>query len=252
MTAKPLAIVIGAGPGLGLALIRRFAEGGMIVAFIARRAAAVAEYQAIMDVEGLETKGYVADAGKPEEISRVFTEATAVHGNAHALVYNAAIIEPSRFVTPSGIAEARYADAPGWKAHGEPIGYDYLMDAFRTNVAGAMHAAQLVAPDMIGQGRGTILLTGGVLAFNPWIEWGVTSLGKAAIRSLGHSLFKELQPKGVQVATVAIHGTMAKGTSYDHALVADAYWRVHMRPETEWAPDYHFKPGADDGGDPDA
>jgi NAD(P)-dependent dehydrogenase (short-subunit alcohol dehydrogenase family) len=252
LTGKPLAIVIGAGPGLGLALVRRFAEGGMTVAFIARRAAAVAEYQAALDAEGLDTRGYAADAGRPEEISRIFAEAKATCGEASVLIYNAAIIEPSRFVTPSGIGEARYADAPGWKSHGEPIGFDYMMDAFRTNVAGAMHAAQLVAPDMIARGSGTILLTGGVLAFGPWIEWGVTSLGKAALRSLGHSLFKELQPKGVQVSSVAIHGTMAKGTPYDPALVADAYWRVHARPETEWAPDYHFRAGADDGGDPDA
>ena len=252
MTGKQLAIVIGAGPGLGLALVRRFALGGMTVAFVARRAEAVADYKAALDAEGLDTIGYVADAGRPDEIGRVIAEARAAHGDVRALIYNAAIVEPSRFVTPSGIGEARYADAPGWKSHGEPIDFDYMMDSFRTNVAGAMHAAQLVSPDMIANGRGTILLTGGVLAFGPWIEWGVTSLGKAALRSLGHSLFKELQPKGVQVSTVAIHGTMAKGTPYDHALVADAYWHVHTRPEAEWEPDYHFKPGADDGGDPDA
>ena len=105
---------------------------------------------------------------------------------------------------------------------------------------------------MIERGRGTILLTGGVLAFGPWIEWGAVSLGKAALRSLGHSLFKELTPHGVQVATIAIHGTMAKDTPYDHDRVADAYWQVHERPVGEWEPDYHFKPGADDGADPDA
>lgn len=252
MTGRPLAIVIGAGPGLGLALIRRFAQGGMMVAFVARRAEAVAQYQSQLDAEGLHVRGYVADAGRPAEIGKVLAEARAAYGEASVLIYNAAIIEPSRFVTNSGISEARYADAPGWKSHGEPIGFDYLMGSFCTNVAGAMHAAQQVAPGMMARGKGTILLTGGVLAFEPWIEWGVTSLGKAALRSLGHSLFKELRPHGVQVATVAIHGTMAKGTPYDHALVADAYWRIPARPDAEWAPDYHFKPGASDGGDPDA
>ena len=78
------------------------------------------------------------------------------------------------------------------------------------------------------------------------------SLGKAALRSLGHSLFKELEPHGVQVSTVAIHGTMATGTPYDHDLVADAYWRLHMRPRGEWDPDFHFKADAADGADPDA
>ena len=168
------------------------------------------------------------------------------------LIYNAAIIEPSRVVTRSGISEAQYGNAPGWTAHGEPVTSDYLVYSFRTNVAGAHHAARRAAPAMIERGRGTILLTGGVLAFGPWIEWGAVSLGKAALRSLGHSLFKELTPHGVQVATIAIHGTMAKDTPYDHDRVADAYWQVHERPVGEWEPDYHFKPGADDGADPDA
>ncbi|MDN2568338.1 SDR family NAD(P)-dependent oxidoreductase [Aquibium sp. A9E412] len=249
---RPLAVVVGAGPGLGLALIRRFARGGMAVGFLARRAEAVAGYQAALDAEGLDTRGFVADAGDAPAVGRVFAELRRSHGEPDVLIYNAAIVEPSRFVTPSGIAEARYGAAPGWQARGAPIDAEALVDGFRTNVAGALHAAQQVAPGMIARGRGTILLTGGVLAFGPWIEWGAVSLGKAALRSLGHSMFKELAPHGVQVATVAIHGTMAKGTAYDHDRVAEAYWQVHMRPPARWEPDVHFKPGADDGGDPDA
>ena len=249
---QPLAAVIGAGPGLGIALVRRFASAGMAVAFLARRPGGVPALQRGLGAEGLGTRGLVADAREPGAVSAVFDTLRQSHGDAEVLVYNAAIIEPSRFVTPSGIAEAQYSNAPGWKAHGEPVSFDYLMDAFRTNVAGALHAAQQVAPAMMERRRGTILLTGGVLAFGPWIEWGVTSLGKAALRSLGHSLFKELSPHGVQVATVAIHGTMAKGTPYDHDRVADAYWRLHGRRQGEGGPDFHFKPHADDGADPDA
>ena len=242
------ALVIGAGPGLGKALVKRFARGGYETGFAARRAEAVADYQSGFDEEGFSTRGFVADAAVPADMDRVFDE----FGAPEVVIYNAAIIEPSRFVTPSGISEAQYSSAPGWTAHGEPVSVDYLVDSFRTNVAGALHAAQMAAPAMIAAGKGTILLTGGVLAFGPWIEWAAVSLGKAALRSLGHSLFKELTPHGVQVATVAIHGTMAKGTAYDHDQVADAYWHVHERPRSEWEPDFHFKPGADDGADPDA
>lgn len=246
--APPKALVVGAGPGLGVALVRRFAQGGCEVAFCARRGAAIDAYQAELDAEGLATTGFVADASDTGSLDHVFDS----FGSPEVLIYNAAIIEPSRFVTPSGISEAQYGNAPGWTAHGEPVTSDYLVDSFRTNVAGAHHAARRAAPAMIERGRGTILLTGGVLAFGPWIEWGAVSLGKAALRSLGHSLFKELTPHGVQVATIAIHGTMAKDTPYDHDRVADAYWQVHERPVGKWEPDYHFKPGADDGADPDA
>ncbi len=249
---RPAAVVVGAGPGLGRALVRRFAQAGMAVGFVARRAEAVAEYRSAFDVEGLSTAGHVADAAVPATLDRAFAAIAEAHGDPELLVYNAAIVEPSRFVTRSGIETARYADAPGWAARGDPVDFDALVEGFRSNVAGALHAARRVAPAMIDRGRGTILLTGGILAFGPWIEWGAVSLGKAALRSLGHSLFLELRPLGVQVSVVAIHGTMAKGTPYDHDLVADAYWHLHRRPASDWAPDFHFKAAEGDGRDPDA
>jgi len=238
------AVVVGMGPGLGLALVRRFAQGGMPVAFIGRRAGALAQFEAQLKSEGLNVKGFVADAAKPETMNAAFAEIKAIFGEPEALIYNAAIIEPARFVTPSGIDEVSYGDAPGWRSHGEPASFDYLVEAFKANVAGALHAAQLVTPAMLAKGRGTVLLTGGVLAFEPWLEWGVTALGKAALRSLGLSLFQELAPAGVRVCTVAIHGTMHPGTLYDPALVADAYWNLHDERAGDWLPDFHFKPEA--------
>lgn len=245
-------IVIGMGPGLGQALVKKFAREGHRVAFVGRRAEAIVRYEQDLRAEGLDVSGFVGDAGKPEEMDLVHAAIRERHGDAEALIYNAAIIEPARFVTPSRLGEVKYGTADGWKSHGEAASVDYVVDAFRTNVAGALHAAQAVAPKMIDRGRGTILLTGGVLAFGPWIEWGVTSLGKAALRSLGHSLEKELAPAGIHVSTVAIHGTMQAGTPYDHDLVAEAYWKLHLQPRDQWQADFHFKQDADDGGDPDA
>lgn len=245
------AVIIGAGPGLGLALIRRFAQQGLQTAFVARRAEAVAEYHASLQAESLETLGIVGDAADPTSLAAALAQARAAHGAPDVMIYNAAIIEPSRFVTNSGITEARYTEGPGWAARGAPLDLAAFEAGLRANVTGAFQAAQAVAPDMINRGRGTILLTGGVLAFGPWIEWGAVSLGKAALRSLGHSLALELTPLGVQVATIAIHGTMTKGTPYDHDLVAAAYWDTHQRKAADWTPDVHFRAGPKDGEDPD-
>lgn len=245
------AVVIGAGPGLGLALVRRFAEGGMRVAMIARRAGALAGYRGRLAAAGLDALPFAADAGDPAALAAALAAARAGHGPPEVLIYNAALVEPARFVTPSGIAEARYADAPGWRARGAPADLAYLHRSLSVNVAGALQAAQAVAPAMLAAGRGTILLTGGVLAFGPWLEWGPVALGKAALRSLGHSLALELGPSGVQVAVVAIHGTMARGGPYDPDLVADLYWRTHLRPAADWSADVHFRADAADGKDPD-
>ncbi|MCL4186282.1 MAG: SDR family NAD(P)-dependent oxidoreductase [Rhodobacteraceae bacterium] len=245
------AVVVGAGPGLGLALVRRFAAAGMRVAMIARRAGALAGYRAGLAAEGLDALPLAADAGEPASLAAALDAARAAIGPPDVMIYNAALIEPARFVTPSGIAEARYAGAPGWRAHGAPVDRTYLGQSFAVNVAGALQAAQAAAPDMVAAGRGTILFTGGVLAFGPWIEWGPVALGKAALRSLGQSLALELGPSGVQVAVVAIHGTMARGGPYDPERVAGLYWQTHLRPAAEWTVDVHFRADAADGRDPD-
>lgn len=235
------AVVVGMGPGLGQALVRRFAQGGHPVAFVGRRAEALAAHAAHLAGEGLEVAGVVGDAGRPDSMDAAFAEIRRRHGDPEVLIYNAAIIEPARFATPSGLPFVQYGNAPGWHSHGEPADFDYLVDCFRTNVAGALHAAQQVTPAMLAKGQGTILLTGGVLAFDPWLEWGVTALGKAALRSLGISLHRELGPLGIRVHVVAIHGTMEEGTPYDPAVVAEAYWQLHAgAPYPE--PDFHFKP----------
>ncbi|MEW6645277.1 MAG: SDR family NAD(P)-dependent oxidoreductase [Pseudomonadota bacterium] len=237
----PVAIVIGMGPGLGQALVRAFAAGGFAVAFVGRRPDAIAAYQCRFREQGLEVAGFVADAGDPVAMDGVHDRIRSRYGEADVLIYNAAHIEPARFVTPSAIEMAKYGTADGWAAHGQPASVEYVIDAFRTNVAGAHHAARAVAPAMIERGRGTILLTGGVLAFDPWIEWGVTSMGKAALRSLGHSLAKELSGAGVHVTTVAIHGTMQTGTPYDHDIIAQAYLGLTRQSRDSWSADFHFK-----------
>lgn len=245
------AVIIGAGSGLGLSLVRMAARNGLATGFVARRADAVAGYARTLANEGLKSKGVVADAGDPKSLHAAMDQLEAENGLPELLIYNAALVEPSRFVTPSGSETVQYSTAPGWRTRGLPIDSDALVDSFRANVAGALSAAQHVAPGMIERGRGSILFTGGVLAFGPWIEWGAVSLGKAALRSLGQSLRLELGPSGVQVTTIAIHGTMAPGTPYDPDRVADFYWETHQRPPEAWTVDAHFKATLDNGGDPD-
>lgn len=249
--SRPCTVVIGMGPGLGQALVRKFAGEGHAVAFVARREAEVRRHEAELRAEGLEVTGFPGDAGSQESLTQVFERIEAAYGSPEVLIYNAALIEPSRFVTPSGKAEVKYGTAAGWNSLGDPVTVDYLKHAFSVNVAGALDAVQKVVPAMLKRGRGTILLTGGVLAFEPWIEWGVTSLSKAALRSLGRSLYKELNGQGIHVCTIAIHGTMQAGTPYDHNLVAEAYWELHEQPRDQWEAEYHFRTDAADGSDPD-
>src|SRR5262245_55092502 len=79
------AIVVGVGPGLGLALAERFAREGFKVAAAARRQDAVA---ALIKGE-LEIRAYGCDATDPKAVTELFTAATRDLGAPDVVIYNA-------------------------------------------------------------------------------------------------------------------------------------------------------------------
>jgi NAD(P)-dependent dehydrogenase (short-subunit alcohol dehydrogenase family) len=122
-----------------------------------------------------------ADAADPASLESAFNQIRAEMDAPSVLVYNAAAIN-----------------------QGPPTEIDpeQLVADFRVNVAGALAAAQQVIPTMRQAGRGTILLTGGGLALNPYPDYCSLAVGKAGLRNLAFSLHDYLKPSGIHVATV--------------------------------------------------
>jgi short-subunit dehydrogenase len=106
-----------------------------------------------------------------------------------------------------------------------------LVEEFRVNVAGALVAAQQIAPAMVKARKGTILFTGGGFAYEPAMKYASLSLGKAALRSLTYTLAQELGTHGVHVATVTVHGFIQTGTRFDPQRIAQAYVWLHRQPK---------------------
>ncbi|MDI1448721.1 SDR family NAD(P)-dependent oxidoreductase [Polyangium sp. 6x1] len=206
--SKPVIAVVGAGPGVGLAVARRFAREGFLAALIARRPEALDEYVEGLQRGGAEAYGFPADAADETSLRQAFADIEARLGAPSVLVYNAAVLKQNR------LSEV-------------PI-QDLLYD-FRINVAGAVVAVQAVLPRMRAQKKGTILLTGGGLALTPFPTHASLAIGKAAIRNLTFSLGAEVEPDGIQVATVTICGFVKPGTHFDPDRIADAYWTLHTQ-----------------------
>ena len=193
------AIVVGVGPGIGAAVVRRFAAEGLQVAAIARR-----------PPEG-DWLALTADVTDEDALRAALDVAIARHGVPDVLVYNAARIQSD----PFGALTAR----------------EHL-DAYAVNVAGAMTAIAHVAPRMADRGDGTVILTGGMPVAVP--ESTSLSVTKAALRALAELLTREYGPRGVHVATVTVAGTVAPGTAHDPDDIAATYWRLHTQPPGEW------------------
>lgn len=200
MTDRPLVVVIGAGPGMGRAIARRFGRDGFRLAVFSRSRAA-AEAEALRD-EGFEATGQALDAADAEAVAAAMRGI----GPVRVLAWNAVAITR---VTPLQLPPAR------------------LMTDLAVSVAGPLAAVQAVVPAMEAAGGGSILFTGGGFALRPRAAVASVGVAKAALRNLAMSLAEELAPRGIRVGTVTIHGMVAPGTAFDPDAIAAAYAAIH-------------------------
>ena len=215
-----LCTIVGAGPGVSLAVARRFGREGFRIALIARRENALADYQVELATAGVESFGFAADAGDARSLRGAFERIANQLGPTAVLVYNVA------------------ANAPGSPS---TLDGERLVEAFRSNVVGALVASQQVIPQMQTTGSGTMLFTGGGLALSPWPQAAALAVGKAGLRNLVYSLAAELEPAGIHVATVTIAGMVQPGTEFDPERIAEVYWQLHAEPRGQWQREIIFR-----------
>jgi NAD(P)-dependent dehydrogenase (short-subunit alcohol dehydrogenase family) len=222
---QPSCVVVGAGPGLGLAIARRFARGGFDVGLVARDRARVDALCAALAAEGHRAAGFAADAGDPESLAAAFAEIDQWNDAVDVLIYNAASL----------VADA----APDVTAQA-------MLDAMAVNLGGAVAAVNRVVPGMRARGRGTILLTGSGLALEPYPDWTALGAGKAALRAYAIALHKALAPENIHVAAIAVCGIVEPGGPFDPERIAEEYWRLHAEAGPDWRRERVYLPeGAD-------
>ena len=223
----PGAVVIGAGPGIGRSVARRFAREGLPVALVARRRARVDAVAEEVGQLGVPVVALTADTADEDALRTALDTAAAQLGEPDVLVYNAAIIQP---------------DAPG------ELSVQAHQQAWAVNVVGALNAAAHVGPGMARRGGGTILITGGMPETNP--RYVSLSLGKAGVRALVSLLDQEYGAAGVHVATVTVAGPVAPDTAFDPDQIAEHYWLLHTQPRERWQSEVLFS-GLATAGQPD-
>lgn len=210
--AKLFAIV-GMGDGMGLAIARRFAREGFAIAMMARNAAKLQAFRAMLQAEGYEAHDFAADAGEEASLQSAFASIQTQLGDPEVLVYNAATPKMESVLNET---------------------METLAIDFKINVAGALAATKAVLPAMQAKGQGTILFTGGGFAMYPSLDFGSLSLGKAGIRSLAKMLAEALEADGIRVGTITICGIVKpEDDKYNPDRVAENYWDFHSNSASE-------------------
>ena len=211
-------LLVGAGPGLGMAVARRFATGGYRVTLVARSADGLANLAGGLSDTGAEIGTIEADASDPEGMGARMAELYRDEGAPGVIIYNAVMGAPDQLLTAS-------------VAH--------LHAAYAVDVIAAIVVAQVATPAMKASGFGTIIVTGGGFADHPIPALATVSLGKAALRSAATMLGADLEPDGIRVATLTIAGQIVAGTAFDPERIAERYWDV-VHTDGPWQAEFRF------------
>lgn len=209
------AVIVGVGPGLGVALAGAFATVGHPVAMLDIGKARLEASAAELASAGQNVRGYVTDAADPGRLRAALHSAITELGAPEVLVYHVGVVRKD---LPIGGDDQDWADGTAIR------------------VLGARVAANAVLPELRG-GRGSLLFTGGGFALNPNKEYASLSVGKAALRAYVQVLHDQLAGTGVHATTVTITKGIGSEARFDAAVLAQAYLRLHIQPETEWQPE---------------
>lgn len=214
-TKRPV-IVAAAGPGVGLAVAKRFARAGHPVALIARRPKTLDAMAAEIAGIGGTARGFAADVTDWPALRGALADIVAEMGAPEVLVWNG----------------GRWMETPALALDPAELETD-----LRLTTVGALVAAQAVAPAMEAADGGSILVTGGGLALAPQYGGAVPALaaGKAAVRALVHAAAPDFAARSIHLGTVTIAGQVAPGGPFDPDRIAEAFAALHAEPKQGWS-----------------
>jgi NAD(P)-dependent dehydrogenase (short-subunit alcohol dehydrogenase family) len=197
------AVVVGAGPGLGMSIAHRLGRQGHTVALLSRGAARHADYLARLKQAGIEAEAHVADVLDTEQTLKALDTVAERHGGIDVLYYGPGAVDP--------------ADAP------KPIlgtGRADVEAAMAAYVHPAIEVTNRVLPAMIERGSGGLLFAGGVSAVVPMPFLGALTISSAALRQWAVTLNAALADTGVYAGVLTIGGLIRRGDIH-------AYVRSH-------------------------
>lgn len=178
-----VAIVTGAGRGIGWAIAHAFAQAGADVALASRTEAEITRTaEEVLDI-GRRAVPLVADVSDPEAVQRLVDATVSELGTVDILVNNAGA---APFLAP-------FADT-------RPDGFEKY---FRVNFFSAVYGMRAVAPVLLGKGSGCVLNIASIDGF--MVEPDLTYYGtaKAAMINLTKAVALEWAKAGVRVNAIA-------------------------------------------------
>ena len=202
--------IVGAGPGLGLSIARRFGREGFSVALISRTPDKLDRLVAELAASGIQAAGFAGDVLDPPTLAA----AADRFGPVDVLEYS-----PAPHGAPSGLAMTDVLHATAENVQLQVEFYVY----------GAITAVQAVLAGMLERGRGTLLFTTGASSAVPMPPMGNVAIAAAGLRNYALALNAALADRGVYAAHVPLGVWIGSGgpeTQPD--TIAELYWDLYL------------------------
>ena len=182
LLAGQVAVVTGAGRGIGRAIARRFAAEGAAVVLTARTSRELDEAAAEITKAGGKAAAVSADVSREQDCEHVVRTAREKFGAIHILVNNAGAFGPVKLTHEITPAE-----------------FDQVI---AVNLRSAFLLTRLVLPEMCERGSGNIVNISSVGAKNAWPYNGAYGTAKAGVLALTRVVAAEVARKGVRVNAI--------------------------------------------------
>ena len=192
-----MAVVTGAGSGIGAAIARVFAARGAVVAAVDRDENAVRQVAGEIAASGGAASSHGCDVSQPAAVDALFASLAAAHPRIDILINNAGIAHVGTVETTT------------------PDDLDRL---YRVNVFGVYLCAHAAVPIMLRQGGGIILNMCSVAALVGIADRFAYSMTKGAVLSMTRSIAVDYVRRGIRcncicpgrVFTPFVEGYLAK------------------------------------------
>lgn len=234
--ATAIIVGVGAEAGLGAALARRVARGGLHAIVSGRTPARIEAVAAAIRTDGGQATAVPADTTVEADVLRLFDRAEAIAPVA-LVAYNA--------------GNNRFADFRDMTAA-------FFEDVWRVACFGGFLVGREAARRMVPRARGTMLFTGASASLRGKPPFAAFAAAKAGLRAVAQAMAREFGPMGLHVAHVIIDGGIAgdrlvkgfpdfvsmKGADglLDLDAIAETFWHLHTQHRTAWTHEVDLRP----------
>lgn len=205
----PVIAIVGAGPGLGAAVARKFGREGFSVALISRDQSKLDAMAAELESDGVTARGYSADVRVPAQLEDALTSAAAELGPISVLQYSPLpsrdYLKPVLDLTP-----------------------ELALEALQFSALGLIRAVRTVLPAMREAQAGSVILINGGTSVKARAGFAGTSVAFPAESAYGEMLHDALDAEGVRVSQLVIPGGIPQ-LELPNGIddVAERIWGLH-------------------------